>query len=223
MLIAAGAGGCADESDDFVGDRAEYRPPVDLTEQALLCPPEPSGVFNNASSPFRWGEEEVRVQVDVAVDYRCPACLHFELLVQRVWASREQFRKYARLYFHHLPLEHVHHGTTEIHVAAAAAAEQDLGHFWALHDIIFDQATESRQMTREQVDRFLEQERGLDMEAYDRAMRSDTVRDFVQWDKQQIVAAGATGTPSLFICGEKALYWTRVEQLVDEALTGYRL
>ncbi len=216
----AAAAACTDDPDDYLGDPGAYDASVDLSEQALLCPQEARGAFNNSNSPFRWGDDEVRVQVDLAVDFRCPACLSFALLAEDVWRNREDFRQYVRLYFHHFPLESRHLGTAEIHVAAAAAAEQDPSHFWALHDRIFLLAAEGEQMSREQVDEFLAGERELDMEAFAEAMRSDRLRDFVQWDKRQAVAAGATGTPSLFICGEKNPLWTELEQQLDRALNG---
>ena len=102
-------------------------------------------------------------------------------------------------------------------MAAAAAGDQGPEHFWALHDRIFELAAEGRQMSREQVDAFLEQ-RGLDMEAFREQMRSEETRDFVQWDKQQAAAAGTNGTPSVFVCGDKVLFWSLFEQAVDEAL-----
>lgn len=214
----AGMAACVDDSDDFVGDPDAYQAPVDRTEQALLCPESvEGGGFNNSRSPFRWGEEEVRVQVDVGVDFRCPACLDFAMMAEEAWAGREELRSYVRLYFHHFPLESLHPGSAEIHVAAAAAAEQGSEHFWALHDRIFQLAAEGRQMNREQVEAFLE--RGLDMDAFQQAMLSKPTRNFVQWDKQQALLAGATGTPAVFVCGDKVYFWALFEQAVDDALS----
>jgi protein-disulfide isomerase len=219
MSAATGVAACADDPEDFVGDPASYSAPPDRTAEPLLCPETQSGAFNNASSPFRWGAERVEVQVDVAVDFRCPACLEFAQLADETWGRREDFRNRVRLYFHHFPLESLHPGTAEIHVAAAAAAQQGFESFWALHDRIFQRAAEGEPMSREQVEAFLEQERKLDMEAFQQAMLSDETRDFVQWDKQQAVMAGAAGTPSVFVCGEKVYFWSLFEQAVDSALT----
>lgn len=221
-IVALASFGCSNPTSPYVGDAEDYKPPADHSERPSACP-NTDRVFDRGASPYRWGDEKVKIEVDVFADLRCPYCIYFAQNVQDLWAERADYRKYVRFYFHHCPWEELHPGTTEIHVAAAAAAAQSYRRFWALHDEIVDQGAAGRELSIGEVKDFLADLSDFDLKRFEKDMDGDQIKDFVQWDKQQGLDAGVEGTPSLFVCGEHlesdtTPFITLLEDRVDELL-----
>jgi predicted DsbA family dithiol-disulfide isomerase len=220
LLAALLACGCRQSASPFAGNADNYRAPTDDSPRPTLCASGAGEIFNNGNSPYRWGDETVKVEVDIVEDLRCPYCVLFTLDLNSLWKNRPDFQQYVRLYFHHFPLESLHPGTTEIHVAAAAAANQGRAHFWALYDEIARRAYDDDQMGRGDVEAFLAKRSGFDMRQFRSDLDSDEMQDFVQWDLEQSEAAGAEGTPTVFVCGEPLPNRNDLESRIDELLGG---
>ncbi len=214
-MIGVALLGCAETASPFEGDASAYDAPEDNTELPLACPDPVFDLFNNSETPSRGGEQTVEVGVDYAADFRCPACLSLATRLDEIWQRRSDFRARVRFYFHHFPLESIHPGTTEIHVAAAAVAKQGYEYFWTLHDEIFARTDEGESMLAGDVVDFAQSELGLDRSRLERDMHSDATKNFVQWDKEQCRGAGAAGTPTVFVCGERLASWSSLEAVVD--------
>ena len=48
-------------------------------------------------------------------------------------------------------------------------------------------------------------------------LESDDTIAFLQWDQDQGVAAGASATPAVYVCGQ-AIAWARLEMVIDAIL-----
>lgn len=210
--------GCSAPQSAYVGEAGEYQPPEDRTVLPLYCGDSDRSAFNNSMSPFRWGDKQVDVNVDVAVDFRCPYCTRNANAMDDLWQRRSDYRDRVRVTFHHFPNEVLHSGTTEIHVAAAAVAKQGFDNFWRLHDEIFARAAQGQKMDRAALDHYVENELELDFDRFLRDVEADETKDFVQWDKEQCRAADVEGTPSVFVCGAFLYDRARLEETIDEAL-----
>jgi protein-disulfide isomerase len=183
-----------------------------------LCPPGTEDLFNSAYSPFMGGEESVDL---VVVDYswfKCPHCAHFADVWEGVWADRPDIRERVRLYFHHYPFSDA--ASWEIHSATVAAANQGMENFWAVHDYIFTGLYDDGvHVSIDDIRTFCDDVLGLDMAKFEEDLADPYTQEFLAWDKEQAQAAGVTGTPSVFVCGEK-ISWGSIEGVIDSYLDG---
>jgi len=210
--------GCSEHNSAYIGDAKGFQPPDDRTAVPLRCNDSDPIPFDYSTNPFRWGNVQVDINVDVVADFRCPYCFQFAQIMDAIGQKRSDFRDRVRVTFHHFPNESIHPGTTEIHVASAAVAKQGFDLFWLLHDAIFARAAEGEKMDRAALEQFVEQELDLDFDRYRSDVEADETKNFVQWDKEQCRAAGVAGTPSVFVCGALLHHRSQLEEIIDEAL-----
>ena len=183
-----------------------------------LCPAGSPDLFNDAYSHYIGGEDSVDLVVSNFSYFRCPHCAHFAEMSDEIWAARPEFRSRVRLYYHHYPFDNT--TSWQLHAAAEAAGRQGMENFWAVHDLLYGgmNAEPQHLYSVEEVIEFVDQELDLDMEQFHADRQSDEVLAFLAWDKSQAQAAGVTGTPSVFICGEK-ISWSSIEDIVDGYLS----
>lgn len=211
--------GCLEQDNSFIGNENEYLPLEDNTQKPFSCPDPFFTPFNNAESPFRFGDKRTEVAVDVVVDFHCPYCALFASDMEEIWHRRSDFNDLVRIYFHHFPMESIHPGTTELHVITAAVAKQGYDQFWNLHDWIF----RHRDMSIRETKLYIQQDLGLDMDKFQQDMERSSTKDFVQWDKFQSKNAMVKGTPTVFICGEYIADRSYLEEKIDQYLYGNSL
>lgn len=163
-------------------------------EQAPKRPqgPDPGKVysFNIAQSPSL-GPAGAPVTLVVFSDFLCPHCYR---LSQELKQLHEEFPEQVRIVFKNLP-SRMHKLSLESHEAALAAGAQ--GKFWDMHDKIFENRAK---ITPERL-RELAQEIGLDMNAYDEAVKTHPQRQILVADMADATNAAITGTPTVFING----------------------
>jgi len=101
-----------------------------------------------------------------------------------------------RLVFRHFPVASKHPRAPALHAAAEAAALQGGEEaFWALVDSIYgDQGRVDDPHLWERARAF-----DLDLEAFERDRRSETLLDRVQRDFESGIRAGVVGTPAAFV------------------------
>ncbi len=80
--------------------------------------------------------------------------------------------------------------------AALAAGEQ--GKFWEFHDELFAAEKLSDEVIRETAVKL-----GLDMTRYEADMNSPAIKQKISKDLRDAQAAGVTGTPTIFINGQR--------------------
>jgi protein-disulfide isomerase len=220
LLLAICAIGCRDpEMDEWNPDGGPFDAGEDDAGPGELCPATAPDLFNNAYSPYIGGEETVDLEVVHFSYFRCPHCADFSELAHDVWQSNPEFMDRVRLYFHHYPFT----GETawKVHASTVAAHNQGLEHFWAMHDYIFAGALADPKVLYDPADLrdYAESTLGLNMIQFDADMEDGSATyGFLEWDKAQGQAAGVSGTPKVFICGQKLGSWSGVEDAVNSYL-----
>jgi protein-disulfide isomerase len=211
------ATGCRDpllDGDYWTPDASDFDASIeDDAGPGALCPPGAENPFNNAYSNHLGGEESVELAVVNFSYFRCPHCAHFAELAEGIWAARADFRKRVRLYYHHYPFDN--ETAWQLHACAEAAGRQGMENFWAVHDLLYDgmNADSPKQYSVDEVIAFVDDVLGLDMGQFHADRQSDAMMSFLAWDKSQGQAVGVTGTPSVFVCGQK-IGWSSVEEVV---------
>jgi formate-nitrite transporter family protein len=140
------------------------------------------------------GPADARVTLVEYGDFECPHCRE---LVPVIEAARKAFGDNLRFAFRHFPLRSSHPRSLPAAKAAEAAGEQ--GRFWEMHRRLYERQTELGDGDLRRHAREL----GLDLPRFERelAARAHEVR--IREDLRSAARSGATGTPSLFINGER--------------------
>ena len=183
-----------------------------------LCGPDAPDLFDNAYSPYLGGEESVDLEVvDFSFAY-CEHCAELAVSWKEIWDTRPDIRARVRLYYHHYPLEYLGQVGWEAHASLVAVANQGMEPFWQLHDHLYQKLyDEGVGMSPESIRTYADEVLHLDMAQYDADFADEGTMAFVAWDKEQGQAAGVTGTPSVFVCGEK-VGWANLEDVIDSYL-----
>ncbi len=119
-----------------------------------------------------------------------------------------------QLVFKHMPLP-MHTKAQAAHEAAEAAHQQ--GKFWEMHDKIFGNQRGMSEAT------YLEyaKEIGLDLDRYQKDLKSSTVQQRIAADTTQASELGVTGTPAFFVNGRflsGAQPFASFKRVIDEEL-----
>ena len=125
-------------------------------------------------------------------DYECPACGAAFPIVKRL---QEHLGDRLKVVFRNFPLREIHpYAEHAAETAEFAAAD---GHFWEMHDLLFE-----NQETLE--DEFLFQlaaKMALSAHKLRRTLAAETYRDRVEGDFRGGIRSGVNGTPTFFING----------------------
>ena len=125
-------------------------------------------------------------------DFECPASREVYPVIRTV---QQALRGRLCFAFRHFPLTNVHAHSEHAAEAAEASAEQ--GHFWEMHDILFEHqgALEDGDLTRYAL------ELGLDALRLTREVMAMTYASRVREDFMGGVRSGVNGTPAFFMNG----------------------
>lgn len=159
----------------------------------------------------RGGSDAVVTLVEYG-DFQCPYCARAHAALSEL---RRQHGDRLRLVYRHLPLSDLHPLAQPLAEAAEAAGAQ--GKFWEMHDALF----ENQGMLDEDALPALAAAMGIDAGRLRDAFESGRYRDKVLAQAQAGRAAGASGTPSFFINGERYhgdSDHASLAQAIDEAL-----
>jgi len=144
------------------------------------------------------GDDHVQGPDDAAVtlveygDYECPYCGQAFPIVQEL---QRVFTSTLRLVFRNLPLSNVHPHAEGAAEAAEAVALQ--GHFWPMHDLLFQH---QRDLRAESLLQYAEQA-GADAHQVAEVLARRGTRDRVENDLEGALRSGANGTPTFFVNG----------------------
>lgn len=166
---------------------------------------ETSGLKESAGATFRLlrpidpGRDHVRgggvpdpVSVVAYADLLCPYCQRLRHVIGRL---REALGERLIYVFRYFPNERAHPGAERLARAAEAAAMQ--GHFWEVHDRVYEHAPPIAERDLFELVRSL----GLDMARFTADLDGDETRRRVEEDLAEGRRNGVTGTPTLFIDG----------------------
>lgn len=152
------------------------------------------------------GDEHAPVTLVEYGDYECPHCGRAHPVVKAV---RKHFGKQLRFVYRHFPLTQIHPMAEPAAEAAEFAAAN--GHFWEMHDGIFEnQDSLSPKMLAE-----LAQTIGLSSEDLLGALESHEFLPVIKEDFRGGVRSGVNGTPTFFINGVRYEGAPEFEDLVE--------
>ncbi len=144
------------------------------------------------------GNPEATVTLVEYSDFQCPACASFQPVLNTLL---EEYGDKLRFEYRHFPLP-MHQFAMQAAVAAEAAGQQ--GKFFEYHDALFLNQDQWSKSTTPSV--FFVQyakDLGLDVEKFERHMKSSLLRDAVREDMEAARGEGLTGTPTFFLNGER--------------------
>ncbi|MCY3969166.1 MAG: DsbA family protein [Acidobacteria bacterium] len=137
-------------------------------------------------------------------DFECPYCKSVLPTLERIL---EEYPNDVRLVFRHFPLHAIHPNAQA--AAEAGVCAQDLGAFWELHDLMFEeQDALSLDDLKDKAERA-----GLDAEAFAACLEAEDTPDRVEADRRAGILVGVNGTPALFVNGRPLAGAVAYEQL----------
>lgn len=125
-------------------------------------------------------------------DFECPYC---QQLAPTIRAVRDAYKTKVRIVFKEFPLSI--HPESEL-AAEAAECSREQGRFWAYHDVLFEsKLLDSRSL------KLHAKGLGLNMNQWQECLDSGKTKLVISQDLYEGDQRGVTGTPSIFINGEK--------------------
>jgi protein-disulfide isomerase len=138
------------------------------------------------------GSAKALVTIVEFSDFHCPFCRR---VIPTLAQLESRYGDKIKLVFRDFPIESLHPGATQAHVAARCANEQ--GKFWAYHDKLFAAPTKSSpELFKE-----LAKDVGLDGKPFEACLNSKKYQAAIQEDIAEGNRVGVTGTPAFFING----------------------
>ena len=155
------------------------------------------------------GRPDAKLTVVEYGDFGCPHCFAAKLQIESLLQRYDDLR----LVWRHLPDPELHPGADLAAELSELAASQ--GKFWEAHSLLL--AGRSAFSVQELLAAADTLEFEEEAEA---ALRDRTFRDRVEADRAGGEAAGAVGTPTFFIDGERMTgHWRRLAEIVPSALS----
>ena len=127
-------------------------------------------------------------------DYECPYCSEAADIVKQI---QSRMGDDLRFVFRNFPLSQIHPFAE--HAAEAAEAAAEMGQFWPMHDLLYEN---QQQLTDDDLMRYADQ-LGLNRDKFAAALQSGATRENVSSDYQSGVESGVNGTPAFFINGTR--------------------
>jgi protein-disulfide isomerase len=150
------------------------------------------------------GESSAPIVVLLFSDFECPYCARVEPVLDEV---RKAFAGQVQVVFKHTPLP-IHPRAPLAHEAAIEAGRQ--GRFWEMHDLLF-----ADQQRLEKADLIARAEKlELDIQAFSAALEDGRHKAAVARDVAEGRALGVTGTPTLFVNGQRLVGVPAAPQLI---------
>ena len=125
-------------------------------------------------------------------DFECPHCGAAHAIVKQI---QELLGESLRFVFRHFPRAQIHPHAERAAEAAEAAGAQ--GHFWEMHDLLFEH---QKTLDDPHLVRFAEALE-LDVDRFIRELQEGIYRERVREDFMSGVRSGVNGTPTFFING----------------------
>ncbi len=145
------------------------------------------------------GNPQAKVTLVEYGDFQCPACKAAFPLVKQLL---DEYGDRVRLVFRHFPIAAIHPNAFAGSRAAEAAGTQ--GKFFEMHDLLYERQDKWASSTSaQQLFRDYAGELGLNLEQFNTAYSEGSTTDRINGDIELGKAAGATGTPTFILDGQK--------------------
>ena len=155
-------------------------------------PPEAVARISVAGSPAL-GDPEAPLTLVEFSDYQCPYCARFAYTTLPALKAEYIDTGKLRYVFRDLPLDRTHPEARQAAEAAHCAGEQ--GHYWGMHDLLFQY---QKALQREQLLAYARR-LPLDPVAFEACLAHGKYAAKVQQDAEEGLAAGVRGTPGFFL------------------------
>lgn len=159
---------------------------------ALNEPLAPKVAINTASA-YTKGKSGAKVQIVEFADYQCPHCKHASETLRQLMKNYESK---VELFYMDFPINRS--GISRI-VAEGAFCAGKQKKYWEFHHMAFDRQT---QLNKDSPEAFAK-ELKLDLNAYKTCLGSAEAKAFVTTAKEEGDRVGVSGTPSIYINGQK--------------------
>lgn len=126
--------------------------------------------------------------------FECPFSRRQEGTLQRI---RELYGNRVNVVFRHFPLPYHPNGVQEAEAAECVAALAGSDAYWIFHDALFDRPPDLSTLEG------LAEAIGVDTAAFRRCLESEEKLSVVRASKQKGIAAGITGTPTMFLINNR--------------------
>jgi protein-disulfide isomerase len=164
-----------------------------------------------AGSPSQ-GPVDAPVTLVEFSDFQCPYCaVEFNTLRQVM----SKYGSQVRLVYRNFPLFQIHPNAQKAAEAGLCAADQ--GHFWEMHDLMFQSQSQLDEVALKAKAAQLK----LDPEAFNTCLATAQHADRVRKDLNAGAMLGVSGTPALFINGRfvsGAVPFAQIARIIDEEL-----
>lgn len=197
VSIAVTFGGCSTTGNNKPNTTSANKTPVDNKAALELYAKAPAG----AQPPNTLGPATATVTIEEFADYQCPTCaaVHTKMKeINSLYSGRIKF------VFRSFPLQ-MHKNAYDAAVAAEAAGQQ--GKYWAMQDQLFTNQTAwaNSSEVRKIFDEYA-QKIGLDVAKFQTDMAGLITKNRVDADLARGRALVITGTPTVYINGNKLSY-----------------
>lgn len=157
----------------------------------------------------RLGSADAPVVVEEFASFACPHCREFDEnelpdLLDEIAAGQVQFVL--------IPMQNIGSGAETAARAALCAGEQ--GRFWEMHDVLFYWQKEfivsvfAERRILEGVENM-----GLDTDAFESCLDAERTTDVIEEAENEFHDRGLTGTPSVFINGQRVRDYNELDNL----------
>ncbi|MCB9522708.1 MAG: thioredoxin domain-containing protein [Myxococcales bacterium] len=163
----------------------------------------PTATFELGDTPFK-GDPNAAITIVEFADFECPHCAH----MAEVMRDFVKKNKGLKLYFKQFPLG-MHPQSEKAAVATLAAHRQ--GKFWPMHDLCFQN---QGKLSDDSYAKFAG-ELGLNVTKFQADMADPALAQQVARDRQEAIAAGLQGTPTLYFNGRQYMEEKTAEALQD--------
>ena len=151
------------------------------------------------------GNPNAKVKIEVYEDFQCPSCKGYASTVEKQLVDSTYITSGQVYYvFMHFPFIDTNSITKESHQAAnASMCALEQGRFWDYHDILFANqgAVENGGSFNDKRLQAFAESLELDMTAFNQCFSANKYSAEIIADYQKGVAAGVTGTPTVFLNG----------------------
>ena len=127
-------------------------------------------------------------------DYQCPDCARAHVVIG---AIRQRFDTDLRFVFRNMPLVHAHRYADLAARAAEAAGVQ--GHFWPMHDLLFEHQQQLGPELILELASLLE----LDLRRFEEDINDPGLIDRIGREIETGIRSGVEGTPTFYINGRR--------------------
>lgn len=185
---------------------------VDVTK--LQQPSEDNGNIGDRV----YGTNDAKVTLIEYGDYQCPGCASASPALLEV---AEKYKDEVTFVFRNFPLPSIHPNARAAAAAAEAAGQQDK--FWEMHELLYQNqdawaslgGTERATMFQSYAESL-----DIDIEQWNADVESSAIADKINYDSAIGRKAGVSGTPAIYLNGEKVDQYAANGELVSQDTEG---